>query len=101
MILIKANLWDVQADLYGITTNGVVKADGRLVMGKGVALQAAQRYPGIEVELGKSVARMGNRLQMVFDNHLHPLCANLFSFPTKQDWRSKSDLELIEVSAQQ
>jgi hypothetical protein len=48
MKLTNGNMWSAypQADLFLITTNSTLKNDGCLVMGKGIALEAAQRFPG-------------------------------------------------------
>lgn len=74
-----------------ITTNGIIKKNGELVMGAGLALLAAQQYPQLTKQLGKYVAEYGNRCFIV------PKC-NLISFPTKHHYKDKSDWMLIEKS---
>ena len=37
---VNGNLWDSNADIIVITTNGAVRKDGAAIMGRGVALQA-------------------------------------------------------------
>lgn len=92
MLEITGNLWDHQsASRICITTNGIVKADGCLVMGKGCALEAARRHPDMPRLLGRFVRNSGN--------HVFALPHNLVSFPTKHDWRLPSDLDLIRQSA--
>ena len=89
---IKGNLFDYPVICK--TTNAVVKADGRLVMGKGIALQAKQRFKDIDLYLGNQVDYYGNRCfvyRSVKDKYI-------ISFPTKHHWRDNSTLELIEVS---
>lgn len=51
---IYANLWEVEADLRVVTTNGAVRRDGACVMGRGCAREAKERYPGVEYRLGSS-----------------------------------------------
>lgn len=87
------DLWE-HTGTIGVTTNGVVRENNELVMGKGIALQAKQRFPTLPFELGCYVLKYGNR---VFYLKQH----NLLSFPTKKDWRSISDIKLIVQSAQQ
>jgi len=88
------DLWDPRFDgcWRGITTNGVVKINGELVMGAGVAKQARDRYPGIAARLGRLVREYGNVV------HLLPP-ERLFTFPTKHRWREASDPQLIVNSA--
>ncbi len=92
---VQGDLWDYHQ--YGpvcITTNGIIKKDNTLVMGAGIALQAKQRFPEIPHKLAMAVSEHGN--------HAFYLPAeNLFSFPTKNDWRDKSDINLIAESALQ
>jgi hypothetical protein len=77
-----------------ITTNGYVNARRECTMGRGVALQAKKRYPGIAKELGDKICRMGN--------HCHSLCDGMvLSFPTKHVWWRPSLLELIRQSAEE
>ena len=76
-----------------VTTNGVVNAQGLLVMGKGVALEAAERFPGLRANWGELVIALGNR------PFAYPP-GRLISFPTKHHWKNPSDLELIRKSAE-
>ncbi|MCO5205659.1 MAG: hypothetical protein M9928_11545, partial [Anaerolineae bacterium] len=48
--------WD-SADLFVITTNSTLRADGALVMGRGIARQARNRFPGIAAALGRAIAQ--------------------------------------------
>ena len=58
----KGNLWELDGDARCITTNGTIKNDGRAVMGRGVALQAATLYPTLSLELGQFLNDYGNVL---------------------------------------
>lgn len=45
------------ADLFLITTNSTVGQDGALVMGRGMARQARDRFPGLDKALGQQVLK--------------------------------------------
>lgn len=86
------DLWDYPADIRVITTNGDVNRFGQAVMGRGVALQAKQRYPGVELVLGSYLKSSG--LCLVYMES-----QKLVSFPVKYHWHQQADLRLIERSA--
>lgn len=88
------DLWVYPADWRVVTTNGVVKSDGDLVMGKGVALQAVERFPWLALKLGFWTNRYGSRVFICRQEHL-------IAFPTKDDWRKPSRIEIIENSLRQ
>lgn len=77
-----------------ITTNGAVRKDGACVMGRGVAKQAADRFPNLPYRLGKAIKDSGNRVY-VFDD------LNIITFPVKHHWQEKADIILIETSLKQ
>ena|SRR6266478_100586 len=87
------DLWSFQETgaWCAITTNGYVKGDGRCVMGRGVAKEAADRFPEIPRELGSAILTGGN--------HVHFLSHNLISFPVKHQWFERADMALIKRSA--
>ncbi len=91
------DLWEVDADLRVITTNGFVKNDGRCVMGRGCARQARDRFPGLDKHLGGLIKKHGNRVMRlgVYDGVM------LASLPVKHHWRETADLRLIERSLRQ
>jgi len=77
-----------------ITTNGAVKKDGTCVMSRGVAKQAADRYPTLPFQLGNRIKSAGNVLH-IFDD------LKIITFPVKHHWKDKAELDLIEKSLQQ
>lgn len=103
---LKANMFELDhgpADAICITTNGVLRKDGRAVMGRGVALDAAKRFEFIANDLGVYLRKYGNR---VFNmgkrrDNMNGRYVNVITFPTKHDWHDKSDIELIKISAMQ
>jgi hypothetical protein len=88
------NIWDYHAKGHwvGITTNAVTKENGEAVMGRGIALQAAQRFPLLARQLGAKLRHDGNHVYAWPDYRL-------FTFPTKRHWQNPSPLALIEQSA--
>lgn len=100
MIEKEMDLWDApRGSWVGITTNGVVKADGRLVLGAGVAREARDRFPGLDAALGWLVGYQGNRVLFVPGGY--GFKAKIFSFPTKDRWTDPSDLSLVIRSAKE
>jgi len=102
MIEISGNLFNPpleKVDAICITTNGVVKKNGELVMGAGVAKQAANKVPALPKIWGNYVAVQGNHVYWYTTRKFFPIIPITFvSFPTKQDWRDKSDISLIKQS---
>lgn len=83
-------------DAICVTTNGIVKKDGSLVMGAGIALQFKNKYPDLPFILGRKVATYGNQPFYVRTN----TGQSIVSFPTKENYKDKSSLDLIISSAQ-
>lgn len=85
---------------YCITTNGTVKTNGLAVMGRGIALQAAQRFPALPYLLGVSLRHHGNRV-VSLGTHLSTsrVPYDLIAFPVKHHWDEIGTLRLIEQSA--
>lgn len=94
MLEVKGDMWQSPAHFYIICTNGVLSENGSLVMGKGIALEAKKRFPGLPQKLGMWVREWGNRVFICHEELL-------ITFPTKRHWRDDSDLWLIEQSAKQ
>lgn len=88
-----------QADAICIPTNGIVKKNGSAVMGAGLAKQAKNKWPGIDVQLGHYLSNLGNMvcgLLKIPDKDCW-----VISFPTKNHWKDPADLELIKQSCEQ
>lgn len=84
-----------QLDAICVTTNGIVKSNGELVMGAGVALAFKNKYPTLPKDLGSKVKGYGNKVHYF---HNSPF---IVSFPTKHDWKNPSDMDLIINSAKE
>jgi len=87
------NLWTVPASWRCVTTNGIVKDNGELVMGAGVALEAKKQYPDLPKKLGQWVEKYGNRPFLCRDE-------GIITFPTKQHYKHNSNVMLIRSSAE-
>ncbi|WLY87265.1 hypothetical protein [Vibrio phage vB_VibM_83AMN] len=85
-------LFDIEADAYCVTTNGLISKKGLAVMGRGVALSAKKRFSGIDKNLANSLKLYGNRPNIIYNNPI------IISLPTKHNWYSKGDYLLIEKS---
>ena len=95
MKVVEGDIWEVGANFMVITTNGTLRKDGACVMGRGTALQAKQRFPGIEYHLGKALRTDGNKVTVLFkEGKGH----NIVAFPVKHNWWEKADLKLIKQS---
>jgi len=83
-----------------ITTNGIIfeTRDGvtKNVMGAGVAKLVRNKYPGCDEVLGLLILANGNKVQQFLSK---PVV--LVAFPTKNNWKEDSSLQLIEQSARQ
>ena len=89
--VIQGNIWDyhAQGHYITVTTNCNRKANGHVVMGKGIALEAKQRFPDIPRKLGE-VSDL--RSVVVFPDE------RIITFPTKMNWYENSTIELISSS---
>jgi hypothetical protein len=91
---IKTNIWNFHRAGFWIVipTNGFVKNDGECVMGRGLAKQAAIKFPSLPKELGDRLKEYGN---VIFTFHKY----RIITFPVKHQWMEMANLELIEKSA--
>ena len=89
-----------EADLFLITTNATITIRGTLVMGRGIARQAKERFPGLDVALGRQIqALCGN--QGIYGLLISPRwpAAKLGAFQVKRHYSQPASLELIRHSA--
>jgi len=98
------NMWDVfgETDLFCFTANSIVKRNGELVCGCGMAKQVADRFPNVPVFFGGQVTETcgsGGEFGLLIAK-LRPR-PSVAAFQTKLDWRAKSPLDLIEFSTNQ
>lgn len=100
MIEIFGDIWDLieDNDFDGlvITTNGYVKKNGKAVMGRGIALEAAKRCKSLPYRLGNNILDYGNHVFAWNAKHLFE--QTLITFPVKHNWWEKADIHLIRSS---
>lgn len=91
---IVGDLWEYHEKGFwvAVTTNGMVGRAGQLVMGRGTAKGAKDRFPGIDKTLGDLVLQKGN-IPFFFPGF------RIVSFPVKHAWYEPADLPLVERSA--
>lgn len=96
MKIVKDDIWDFLNRGYCVvvTTNGYVNKTGEAVMGKGIAYQANKLFKGLAFALGKLLRDKGNHVYY-FERQ------KLVTFPTKNNWKDKSDIKLIEQSCRE
>lgn len=92
MIEQQTDIWSFYGRaVISITTNGSVTRDGRSIPGRGVARQAAERFPELRKRLGELLQTGGN--------HVHEIMPGLVSFPVEDTPFSQPDKRLIRQSA--
>ena len=92
MRIMKGNIWDYWKKncCIIIPTNGNIKKNGSCIMGKGLAYQAKSYLHNIEYILGKLIKQRGNNVFII--------CREIITFPVKNNWWEKADINLIKKS---
>lgn len=80
-----------------ITTNGIVRSNGRLVMGAGVAKLFRDNFTNLDLKAGLLVKEYGNNC-MLLEKYGG---TKIFTFPTKLDYRDNSCIIRIKYSCVQ
>lgn len=83
---IEGDAWQIPCDVLCITTNGTVREDGRNIMGGGIARQAVETYPGIDLEYGNMIRHHGHHCFLIRD---------LVMFPTKDTIQTPATIKRI------
>jgi hypothetical protein len=95
------NMWTayVVADLFLVSTNSTIRQDGALVMGRGIARQAKERFPGLDVAMGRQIqALCGNQgIYGLLVSSRWPV-AKLGAFQVKRHYSQAASLELVRRS---
>lgn len=93
------DMWQIyaQTDLFCITTNSTITKDDRLVMGRGIALQARDKLPDIDKYLGEQI-KYHQLYGLVVIENFHP--QRIAAFQVKYHWREKAELGIIRYSVQ-
>jgi hypothetical protein len=107
----QGDMWSVfhEADLFLITTNATLKRNGVLVMGRGIARQARDRFPELDLALGRYIDRVcGDSVDArrsdlgeygLLVNPRWP-AAKLGAFQVKYHYSQPAELDLIARSAE-
>lgn len=100
-------LWDEigKSSLLLVTTNSTVRNDGALVMGRGAALEAKERFPTFPFWLGEQMRHYPGGIYGVLwgyqDEQLRRSGTQLGAFQVKIHWRDDASLLVIAFSAGQ
>jgi len=101
MILEKGNMWDVfhDTDVFMITTNPIKRNDGAVVMGRGIALEAKQRYPQLPFDFGKELDSLHPEIDQQFVGKIGVYDGTpIWFFMVKDHWANNADLGIIGSS---
>jgi hypothetical protein len=94
-------MWSVyqEADLFLISTNSTVTRKGALIMGRGIAKEARDRFPGLDKALGYQIYRRCGSLG-VYGLLISPRwpAARLGAFQVKTEAMQAASLTLIQHS---
>jgi hypothetical protein len=85
-------------DVICTTTNGEVRKNGYAVMGKGNAQFVRDTFK-VDKLLGSYLNKFGNRVFLLGAYQYNKKSLILATFPTKNTWRDKSDVNLIKTSS--
>ncbi len=90
MIHAQGNIWDFHkaGRWIAIPTNGEVNRYGKAIMGRGLAREAYQKFPGLAKVLGVRL-RQGGNVPYLFSQY------KIVTIPVKHEWRENADLDLI------
>ena len=103
----QGNIFNTAPDVVKvITTNGCITNDNKLVMGRGAALEATQRYTGI-ARIAADRIKTAPHLQVtvgtvmcnIYNYYIaHIPMFNLMLFQVKYHWKQPANLDLIHAS---
>jgi hypothetical protein len=107
----QGDMWSVYqaADLFLITTNATLKQNGALVMGRGIAQQARDRFPGLDLALGRHIDMVDGGSEDARRRGLSEYgllvsprwpAAKLGAFQVKSHYHQPADLALITHSTE-
>lgn len=95
MIEMRGDILKISSDAMCVTTNGIIRNDGKAVMGAGVARLFRDTFNGIDDILAAHIIRNGCVVGIIYKDPC------IIAFPTKYDWKDKSSMSLIVSSAHQ
>lgn len=102
MILEKGNMWDVFGKTHNfiITTNPIRRKDGAVVMGRGIAKEAATRFPRLPYDFGHRLDYLSlPEIEFRYTGFIGRYDNQLITyFMVKDHWRSEARLDYIDAS---
>lgn len=101
MQLERGNMWSVfhKTDCFMITTNPILRKDGAVVMGRGVALEAKTRYPQLPYDFGKILKELHPEIDQQYVGPIGLYDGTpIWFFMVKDHWQNQASLSIIEQS---
>lgn len=101
MIEVEGDFWELykapDVDLIVCTTNNIIKNDGSLVMGAGIAAQFKNFFKFVDFTWGKQIAKLDKDYLFMLDGPRNVGHNSIYlgALQTKRDWKDPSDIELI------
>ena len=97
MIRETGDMWSIfkTTDNFIVTTNSYIRTDGALVMGRGIAKQLRDRFPGIDKALAAGVKHLG---YYGLSAAVGPDFQTIVALQVKYHFADKATLELITAS---
>lgn len=93
----KGNMWDVygRTSLFLVTTNPIINKNGELVMGRGIAQQMKENFPGAATEYAKMVSAFPSR--HVGNFYYEPVFGfqHVGYFMVKKHWAEPASIPVI------
>jgi hypothetical protein len=96
----KGNMWSslYTTNYFVVTANSTIKSNGALVMGRGIAKEVRDLYPGIDLEIGNKISSLLHpKRYLTLDGF--KLFPKLMLFQVKYHFAEHADIELIDSSA--
>jgi hypothetical protein len=101
MILERGDMWSIfgKTGAFVITTNPIARSDGAIVMGRGIALQAKERFYQLPYDFG---TRLHHRRERGYQRYFGLIGVYeeqpVYFFMVKDHWREPADLAIIKHS---
>lgn len=103
-------MWDVfgKTDLFLLTTNPIIRKDGAIVMGRGIAKEAAIRFPDLPFTM--AIRYKQNKHEQQYVDPLNTYNVGFVNryegqligwFMVKDHWKEAAKLEIIEQSVRE
>lgn len=88
-----------ECDRAYVTTNSFVKKDGSLVMGRGIAKQVKEMFPGIDADFGFAISSRG-KSEGFYGTLSHILHPKIRAFQVKYHWAAPAEYTLIRKACE-